>query len=175
MRQKNRFRVAGAFALVLAIATSLWFVAPARALTITFPTLPSSGTIGSSYSFQVEVKVEDIDSLPIKSVDLHIYKSDNRTTYEARCANLPLSTTTTPYTTIEATGSSGTSGTVSISATTQAGWGYGYGYRHGYGYLVPGDWGYHYFGYGWGYGYGYAPYTGTTWITYDVNWTSPSD
>ncbi len=163
-------RVAIATALVFAVSASLWFAAPVQALDITFPSLPSSGTLGSDYSFTAEVSIADTELLPIQSVDLYIYKSDNRATYEATSADLPLGTTTTPYTTITATGSSGTCGTVSITATAGAAWAYGYGYGYtqweGYGYYFfsPG---------GYGYGYGYGP--GATSITYNVTWTSPGD
>jgi len=163
--------------LALAVATSLWFAAPtpAKALTISFPTFPTSGTVGVSHTFEVEVKVEDSDLLPVQGVDLYIYKSDARTTYESHCDNLPLNTTTTAYTRTSAqtgSGTSGVGGAVSISATAQSTWGYGYGYRYGYGYTEPGGSGLHYFGYG--YGYGYTTLVGTTWITYTVTWTVPA-
>ena len=164
---KGMAKVAIPLVLVLAVATSLWFAAPVRALEISFPSLPSSGTLGSSFTFSTKVTIETSDLIPIQSVDLYIYKSDNRATYEATCTDLPLGATVTPYTTITATGTSGTCGTVSITATPTAGW--IAGYQYGTGYAIWKGSGYS-FSTGYGYGYGSGP----TSITYDVTWTSPS-
>lgn len=174
MRQKNRYKIVVALALVLAVTASLWFAGPVKALTVDVNN-PPTGTLGIAYHFTVEVKVDDVDLLPITGAELYIYKSDNRPTYEARCDNLPLTTTITPYTRTSTQTASGTSphgGAVSILATTTAGWGYDYGDRSGYGYMEEGGQGYHYFGYGYGYG---SPYGGTTSIIYDVTWTPPLD
>ncbi len=74
MRQKSRYKVVVALALVLAISVSLWFAAPlpVKALEITI-TNPTSGALGSTYSFTVKVDVEDRDLLPIHTIDLSIY------------------------------------------------------------------------------------------------------
>ena len=163
MRNKRLSRVAIAAVLVISIAVSVFFAAPTKALDVTFPSLPTSGTLGSTYSFQVKVDIADTELLPMQTVNLYIYKPDARATYEATCANLPLDTTVTPYTSITATGTSGTCGTVSITASA-SNWFYSYGY----GYAVW-EGTSHYFGYGYGYG------TGTASITYNVDWTSPLD
>ncbi len=149
----------------MSIAISMWFATPTKALDMTFPSLPTSGTLGSTYSFQVTVDIADSELLPIQNINLYVYKSDARVTYEATFANLPLATTTSPYTSITATGTSGTSGTVSITASA-SNWlrGYGYGYAAWEGTAQ-------YFGYGYGYGYG----AGTASITYNVDWTPPLD
>ena len=170
MTGRSWYKVILALVLVVAVGASLWFSAPVRALTISFPTLPSSGTIGNDYTFTVKVDISDPELLPIQNVNLYLYKSDARATYEATSANLPLSTTVTPFTTITGTGTSGTAGTISITAVA-SNWGYGYGY----GYAVWEGYGYHFFppgGYGYGYGYGYAGSTAS--ITYSVTWTPPT-
>jgi len=166
--RKSFPRVAIAIVSVCAIAASLWFASPVRALNISFPSPPSSGNLGSTTSFTVKIDISDAELLPIQSVNLYIYKTDARATYEATCSNLPLITTVTPFTTITATGTSGTSGTVSITAAAP-----NWQYLYGYGYAVWQGYGYRFFppgGYGYGYGYG----GGTATITYNVTWTSPS-
>ena len=164
MQTKRLARVVTAVTLIIAVAVSVFFAAPTKALDMTFPLFPTSGTLSSTYSFQVKLDIADPEILPIQSVNLYIYKQDERATYEATCANLPLETTTTPHTAITATGTSDTSGTVSITAIA-SNWFYGYGL----GYAVWGET--YYFGYGYGFGYG----TGTTSITYNVDWTPPQD
>ncbi len=164
---KNFARVAMAVILVVAIGASLWFASPTRALEISFPTLPSSGTLGSTYTFTTTITIEDNDLVPIQSTNLYIYKSDDRTTYEATSTNLPMNTTVTPYTTITATGTSGSAGTVSITASATASWVVGYQIGTGYAYW-QGQ------GYTWGTVYGYGYGSGPTSITYTVVWTPPT-
>ncbi|KKL77930.1 hypothetical protein LCGC14_2029960, partial [marine sediment metagenome] len=82
-----------------------------KAFDVTFPTLPASGTLGSTYTFTAKISITSSEIVPIQSATLYIYKSGDRATYEATMSNLPLYTTTTPYTPISATGTSGTSGT----------------------------------------------------------------
>ena len=151
--------------LVSAIAASLWFAAPTpvRALQIDI-TNPSTGTIGSSYAFTVQVDVENTDYLPITSIDLEIYNVVSPTT-KATCSNLPTGTANRTYTSAETGG-----GSVVVSGTAAPGWYYGYGYRYGYGYSDQGVWGKSNFGYG----YGYGASSGVTSITYAVTWTPPS-
>jgi len=165
MRYKSLPKIAIAVVLVIAIATLIWFAVPTQAIDMTFPVLPTSGILGSTYSFQLKVDIADPELLPIQSVSLYIYKSDARVTYEATCTDLPLTTTASPYTSITATGTSGTCGTVSITAITS-----NWVSRYGYGYAVW-EGTAHYFGYGYGYGYG----GGTSSITYNVDWTPPLD
>ena len=164
---KSLARAAVAVVLVLAVGTSLWFAAPAQALTTTI-TNPTSGTLGSTYTFTVKVDVEDVDLLPIQSVKLYIYKTSDRATYEATCTDLPLNDGTKTY---ADTGN----GAVSVTAETAAGWGYDSGTRYGYGYALPaGTTITHPLGTDYGYGYGYGTLVGATSITYNVTWTSPS-
>ena len=158
-------KVAVALVLVLAVATSLWFAAPVRALTIEISD-PSPKTLGTNISFDVTVNIEDSELLPIQSINLDIFENSAYTSdtspHKASCTNLPLTATTKTYTSVETGG-----GAVSITATVSNwGWGYGYGYAvwqgYGYTFFSPG-------GYGYGYGYG----AGTASIIYAVTWTSP--
>src|SRR3990167_757658 len=62
----------------------------AKALNITFPSVPSSGTLGSAYTFTVKVDVQDTDLLPIQGVDLVIYNAASPTTNTVTYTDLPL-------------------------------------------------------------------------------------
>jgi len=161
-------KIAIPIVLVLAVAASLWFAAPVRALEIeiTDPqgaTL-TSGTLGSTYSFQITVSIEDDELLPIKSIDLKIYNVNNSATYYDEYTDLALdSTGYVSYTT------SGTGATASIKSTPDLMFGY---FTTGAGYVLWQSQGYTFspiVG-----GYGYQTGTGTTSITYDINWTPPS-
>jgi hypothetical protein len=159
MRQKKGYKVGLALALVLAVATSLWFASPVTALEVNFPSLPSSGTLGTTYSFTISIDISDEELLPIQNVNLDIYNSINPTTYKASCTDMPLTSTSKSYTSTETGG-----GAVDVIATvSNLSYGYGYGYAGWKG--TP-----YYFGYGYGYGYG----GGATSITYSVDWTPPS-
>ncbi len=76
----------------MVVAALLWFSSPlpVKALTITFPTLPSTGTLGQTYSFTVQVTVQDQDLLPIDHINMEMRNVANPTTYVATCNNLPL-------------------------------------------------------------------------------------
>jgi len=163
MSYKRLSKIAIPIVLVLAVAASLWFASPApvKAFDITFPTLPSSGTLGATYSFTVKIEISDTELLPIQSANLTIYNLTDPATYKATCTDLPLSTDSKSY-----TGDVTGGGAVTIVATAEATWAYTYGY----GYVA---WEGTAFPFGYGYGYGYSPGTGTTSITYDVTWTSP--
>ena len=165
MSYRRFSRVVVAVVLVCAVAASLWFIAPTptKALNISFPSLPSSGTLGSTYSFTVKVDIRDTELLPIQSINLDIYNSANPTTYKATCTNLPLiDGGTKNYSSAD----TGGGGTVSVTATAANwGWGYGYGYALWEKTTTP-----YYFGYGYGYGYG----AGAASIEYTVAWTPPS-
>jgi hypothetical protein len=158
--------------LALSVAASLWVFSPkqAEALQITFPSLPSSGTLGNIYSFTIKIDVESADLRPLTSADL-IIRSVTYPSYNTTCSNLPMTnggSQTYP----------GSFGTVSVTATTDANWGYGYASsRYGYGYTEPGGgWGYYdNLSGGYGYGYGTGSSQGATSITYSVNWTSSSN
>ncbi len=172
LKNANLARTAISIVLVLmVVGVSFWFSSPAKAFEITFPTSPS-GTLGNSHSFSIKVTIKDRELLPIQGIDVSIYNSNNRATYEAILDNLPLGTDPKSYTSSETGG-----GAATVTATTGAGWGYGYGYGYGDWKGTPNHFGYGY-GYGYGspgYGYGYyASVTGTTSITYAITWTSPS-
>ncbi len=173
------YRVALVMFLVIAFSASLWYASPApvKAVDINI-TNPSTGTLGSSYTFTVRVDVQDTDVLPIQSVDLRISKLLNTGTYTVTYSDLPLPTT--PSTTASRS-YTGAGGSATISGTTGPGWIGGeaqaaYGYRYGYGYGYQNQtWETIYFGYGYGYGYGYGgSYQGATYITYTVVWVPPS-
>ena len=93
VKYKRLSRVMMAAFLVLAVAASLWFTSPVSALEISFPSLPSSGTLGSTYSFQIKVSIEDQELLPIQSIDLKIYNVDNPATYSDEYTGLFLAST----------------------------------------------------------------------------------
>jgi PGF-pre-PGF domain-containing protein len=152
--------------LVIAMAISLWYATPTKALQISFTSVPSSGTIGSTYTFTVRVSIEDQDLLPIQSINLYIFQNDDYTSanspHKATLANLPYFSTSVPYTNAQTGG-----GTATVTASASSGWTSGYAYGTGYA-TWEGE-GYS-FGQTYGYGYGGAP----TYITYVVGWTSPS-
>ena len=161
---KKLSRVVIAIALVGAVATSLWYASPTRALTIDI-TNPSSGTLGSDYSFQVQVDIEDAELLPIQNINLEIYNSADPATYKATCANLPLTDgASKSYSALD----TGGGGTVSITASApQWEWlqdaGYAVWQNQAYYFPTEGN-------IVWGYGY----QAGTATITYTINWTPPS-
>ena len=170
-------KVAISIILTLVIGASLWLAHPAQAMDITIVN-PASGTLGRTYSFTVQVTIADRELIPIQSVDVYMYKSDNRARYEATLASLPLNSDIKEYSS-DATGG----GFARVTATTEDYWGYGYGYTYGYGDSSLGyGYGPHYWDYGYGYGYGYPGYgygyyatrTGTTSITYRIAWTPPT-
>ena len=106
-------RVAIPLALVAAIATSLWFASPTKALDIEFTSQPTSGNRGTTHSFTLKVNITDPDQiLPIDSINLYIYRTNNPS-YKATCANLPLTATTKTYTSAQTGG-----GAASVTATT---------------------------------------------------------
>ncbi|MBA7666249.1 hypothetical protein ES703_74328 [subsurface metagenome] len=169
---KGLSRITVSIVLVLAIAASLWFTAPARAVNISFPSPPGSGTLGSSLTFTVKVDIENADILPIDHINLEIYNVADASK-KATLENLPLGDSPEQSHPIkEGSGS----GSARVSATTGAGWGYASGSRYGYGYEYQSGWGYYDLGTGttYGYGYGYSPFTLATSITYTIKWTPPS-
>lgn len=164
MKLRRFYKVAVTLALVLAVATSLWFASPTQAFNITFPTLLSNGYFGSSFIFEARVEIAEQELLPIQNINMYIYKADDRASYQATAANLPLGTTSRIYGLSETSG-----GVIGVYSLVPTGWGYTYGYGYatwqgsGYSFFQPG-----------GYGYGYQ---GGAWvnITYTVDWISPSD
>ncbi|GEM_PF-4295660 len=165
MNGKNLVRVALAFVLVFAVATSLWLSSPSetvRALKIDI-TNPSgaplqAGTIGQSYAFQVKVNIETGEALPIQSVGLSMFNSAN-SSYTANLVNLPINNGGSVNYTAGQTG--GGSANVTV-ATNNFGVIYGVGNVTwlGQGYTFPT-------------GYGYGAVTGNASITYNVLWTPP--
>ncbi|MFC1874072.1 helix-turn-helix domain-containing protein [Chloroflexota bacterium] len=146
-----------AVVLVCAVAASLWFASPTKALDVSFTTLPS-GSLGSSRSFTVKVDVPNPELVPIQSIDMEIYSVSDPTK--------KMTTTSLPLTNGGSASYSTSGGTVSLTAsTTNWQWFSGSGYADwkGTGYL-------------WsppnvlGYGYGAA---GTASIQYSGTWTSP--
>jgi hypothetical protein len=155
-------RLALPFFLVLVVAASLWFSSPlpVKALTINFPTLPSTGTLGQTYSFNANVTVEDQDLLPIQSADLEIHNA-TLGALVVTCTGLPLSNNTTQN-------YSSANGSVTVYSNTGTGWGGAssasrIAYWRGYGYNLAV-----------GYGYGYATGSANTSITYTITWSPPT-
>jgi len=140
---KSFARVAIATVLVIAVGTSLWFASPppVRALDINFPSLPATGTLGSQYTFTVNVTIQDNEILPIQSINLKIYYAANEATYYDQYIGLS-KITTADYVTYS---TSGTGSNASIKASADSTW----TWIHGTAYVV---WG--------GYGYTFTPSTG---------------
>ena len=168
MNYKRLSKVAIPIVLVCAVAASLWFASPlpvkALEIEITNPqgAALTTGTLGSTYSFRVKVNIADTELLPINNIDLKIYNISNSATYYDQYTNLALgSTGYLSYTT------NGAGTTASIRATPDSMWEYfttgaGYVNWQGAGYTFAPIVG----------GYGYSSGTGTTSITYDINWTT---
>ena len=177
MNIKSFARVAVAILLVMLVGTSLWFASPTPVQAITVNVTPTngSGTVNQPYNFTVTINVENLDKLPVQSVDLQIFNSTMASTYKATSTGLPMLTTTTTFTSISAVGSSGTSGTISITTSADTGWGGLSTNRWGYGYAYSSGDDYYTFGPNLGYGYGYSTYMKDISITYTVTWTPPSD
>jgi transcriptional regulator with XRE-family HTH domain len=87
--RRNLPKMAAALATTLAVAAFIWLTAPSQGLEISFPSLPSTGSLGDSYSFTSKVEIASSELLPINSVTLYIYKSDDRATYQTTPTNLP--------------------------------------------------------------------------------------
>jgi hypothetical protein len=157
MQYKRLTKIVMPLLLASAVATSLWFASPqtVEALNVNF-SLPSSGTLGQTYSFSVTIDIEAQDVLPLQGAKLEILNASD--TVVASCNDLPTADGTKGYTTTD-TGN----GAISVVATTSGTWAYSYSdNRVAYWDGTP-----YYFGYG--YGYGSAGAT----ITYAVTWTTP--
>ncbi|MFC2002196.1 PGF-pre-PGF domain-containing protein [Chloroflexota bacterium] len=163
---KGLYRVAIPIVLVIAVAASLWYAAPTRALQIAIAP-PAAGTFGSTHTFTVEISIEDSELLPVDNIVVTIYKSDDRTNYKATLASMPLGDSSESAHTIT---EGSASGSVTVAADADSKWDYFYGTGN----VTWEDAGYT-FTPSQGYGYGYqSGATGTTSITYTVTWTSPS-
>jgi transcriptional regulator with XRE-family HTH domain len=160
---KKLSRVAIAIVLVSAVAASLWFASPTKALTIGI-TNPPSGTLGSNYSFQVQVDIEDPEHVPIQNITLELYNAALPATYKATCTNLPLTDGSSKSYSNSATGGGGTVGVTASAPHWE--WlqnaGYAVWQNQAYYFPTKGD-------IVWGYGY----QAGTATITYTINWTPP--
>ncbi|MFC1962787.1 helix-turn-helix domain-containing protein [Chloroflexota bacterium] len=161
---KGLARVSLSLALVIVMGVALfWYTVPSTALEVTI-TPPTQLTLGGVHTFTSEVTVTDPDIVPIDTINMYIYKSDDRATYEATLANLPGSASSQQAHTVTPTGS----GSAQVTAVTAFGWqvvgGTGYAMWEGTGYSIWGATN--------GYAYGYGG--GSTSITYTVQWTSPT-
>jgi len=163
---KGLYRLALPIFLVIAVAASLWYASPTKALEVNIDR-PTSGTLGSTYTFSVNVSIEDNELLPLQRVDIIIYKTSDPTSYKATLYDLPKAdSSASTHNPSEGTGS----GTATVAADADANWDYwhggGYAYWQGQGYsFSPTP----------SYGYGYTSGSiGTTTITYTINWTPPS-
>jgi hypothetical protein len=168
MKHKSIARAGIALVAACVVVASVWFVVPlpARAITVSVSN-PSSGNLGESYSFTVTVNVENVDTLPLQSVDLEIRNASD-SDYKVTCSDLPRVTGSKQYST--------SGGIVSVSATADSTWGSGTtarkatGYAYGVGQTtvdpLSGT-----FGYGYDFG---GSNVGSTSITYTVTWTPPS-
>ncbi len=107
VKYKNLSRAVIAVALVVTVAASSWFASPTqtKALTIGFPTLPPTGTLGTTYSFQVVITIEDTEHLPIERVDLKIFNVANSASYYDQYTGLHLNTSNLVLYTTTGTGS----------------------------------------------------------------------
>ena len=78
---KSLYRLALPVLLVMAVALSIWYAAPTpvQALEINYSSLPS-GTLGSTYTFTVAVRIQDAEHLPMERIDIRIYRPAAPTT-----------------------------------------------------------------------------------------------
>ena len=160
---KSLYRVALPVFLTIAVAASLWYASPTKALEITI-TEPSAGTLGGTHTFTVKINIQEPDLVPITSVNLEIYNINN-SSQKATLENLPMQTTAEQAHTVK---EGSTSGSARVSASATTGWTGGYTYGSGYA-LWEGT------GYSFGSVYGYGYGSGPTYIIYTVKWISPSN
>ena len=167
MNGRSPVRIALAFMLVFAVAASLWFASPqpARALEVSFPSLPG-GNLGNTHTLSVTVDVANGELIPIQSINLEIFNSDNPGAFKATANNLPLASGTSKAYSNAETGGGGPM--VVTASSPDNSWafftGTGYAYWQGLGYS---------FGPVSGYGYGYGYSIGVARMTYSIIWTSP--
>ncbi|MFH0914476.1 MAG: hypothetical protein V1849_04205 [Chloroflexota bacterium] len=100
-RPQGSVMVVRALSLVLAMVASLWLASPAQAVDIIIVS-SNAGVMGNTYRFDIEVSLDEERSL--QKIDLYVYKPNDRTRYEAKCLNLPLSTGFKSYTYTETGG-----------------------------------------------------------------------
>ncbi|MFC2033611.1 PGF-pre-PGF domain-containing protein [Chloroflexota bacterium] len=162
---KSMTRLVVPLLLVVAVATSLWYVSPTQALEISFPTLPS-GNLGTQHTFTVKVTIQDPDLVPIQTVNVEIYNVGDATK-KATLLDLPKQDTARQ---VHAISQGTSSGSAEMAAATGSGW--VYSASAGTGYAAWNGGGY---SFGSTRGYAYGPGGGgQTNITYTIYWTSPS-
>jgi hypothetical protein len=158
MQHQKLIKATVSLVLATIVGLSLWLSSPkgVRALTVSFPSLPSPGTLGQTYTFSARIDINDGDVLPLQSAKLEIINNSNTTILT--CDNLPTVNGTKNY----SSGETG-NGIVSVIASTSGSWPYSSDNRtinwEGSGYSL-------------GYGYGYGLPGGS--ITYNTTWTIPS-
>ncbi len=164
---KGLYRLALPVFLVIAVALSIWYASPTQALIVEYPNQPSTGTLGSSYTFYVKVSIEDLEHLPLQSIDVEIYYVSSPTTYKATLASLPLGD---QVVTSHPPSEGSASGAATVAAAADATWAY---IANATGNVTWESIGYAFVPVMSG-GYGYSAGTGTTSITYTIVWTPPS-
>jgi len=185
--KKKSSMVAIALALTLAIAASLWFSVPTKAVYFTFSPSHPSGTVSRSMHFSVTMDITNDDILPIAQLILVIGddKPPADMSYQDAFVGLPIPSapnTTTPTITMATVNPP--YHTATVSTTSGRAWGSGTrsGRKaYGYGYTLPTgpwlDWGYHTLDTDFCYGYNNVAtsYIGITSLTLNITWTPPSD
>jgi hypothetical protein len=165
MSKKGWRKFVLAVILVAAVSTTLWFAAPVSALEIDI-TGPSSAYLGDDIDFAITIAIEDYELLPIKSVDLRLYETDNATN-EAVYTYLPLGGPTKTYSGPDS--GNAEFGGLEATATNPLSGEDGYGYAEWGG--TPYDFG-GYYGYGYGYGSGAPLEYALTWSPGDLDTTT---
>jgi hypothetical protein len=112
----------------IVVASLLLSNSPVKAFNVGFPDLPVSGTIGTIYSFGVNLNLADGESLTIQQINFYIFKEDDKDIYRATFSDIPLIDGITEY----PDNGSGSAAVVTKVTTNGSGYGYGYGYGTGY-------------------------------------------
>jgi len=123
-KYRSLAKVAIAVIVTVAITSALWFASPMSVEAVNFTFSPSqpSGIVGAPLTFTVRVDVTNDDILPIYRVDLYIGDAVLPPhTYGDHFQNLP--TPSSPNTTTPITSITGTSSSISVSATSGGGLG----------------------------------------------------
>jgi len=154
LRKWNRSHILLSVFITFAIVLILVLIPQVEALKIEMIE-PGPKVLGGCMSFSIKITVEELELLPIQSVNMQIRNVENDA-YSLSCEGLPLFEENKTYFT--------DGGILIVGARPEENWQYGYGY----GYVSWENVGY-YWGYGYGYGYGGI---GPTSITYDVTWFS---
>ena len=130
-RLSRNYRVVISLGITAIVVASLLLSnSPVKAFSVGFPDLPVSGTIGTIYSFGVNLNLADGESLTIQQINFYIFKEDDRDIYRATFSDIPLADGITEY----PDNGSGSAAVVTKVTTNESGYGYGYGYGYGTGY-----------------------------------------